>query len=162
MARSHPDLNRIFLGVFAADELGSDRANDKNRALPYALIVNSHPLNHPGQHWHAIFVQEGGGVDFFDSYGIFPPKNVLKYAGRFCPPINFSSWSIQSPIATSCGSYCLQFLLARARGQSMNQFVKKEYSNYSWISNEKRLAKRMRQRFSPYMRPSSRFTSSFI
>ena len=67
MMRQDPVTSSCFLGVFASNELPS-----KIPSYPSGLIANTDPNNKPGQHWVAMFLEEGK-EEFFDSYGL-PPQ----------------------------------------------------------------------------------------
>ena len=51
----------IFLGVFARDKLPSLKKN-------CCLVLNTHTHEKPGEHWLAIYVDENGFGEFFDSF----------------------------------------------------------------------------------------------
>ena len=57
----------VFLNVYAADKLPKDRI-ERDRWL---LVVNFCPSNYRGEHWVAVF-SENGKLEFFDSFGLPP------------------------------------------------------------------------------------------
>ena len=73
MMMQDPVASSCFLGVFASDQLPS-----KISTYPSGLIVNTDPIDKPGQHWVAMYFPNEG-EEFFDSYG-FPPSF---YTNRF-------------------------------------------------------------------------------
>jgi hypothetical protein len=56
--------NKIFLGVFARDELPFQPP------YPSCLIFNTAPREHSGQHWFALYYDQNGKCNFFDPYGM--------------------------------------------------------------------------------------------
>ena len=63
--------------------------------LPCGIIVNTDVHYKPGTHWCAIFFDENGNTDFFDSFG-YPPehyghfiRNFLKQNYRGSLTVNF-------------------------------------------------------------------------
>ena len=64
------DTKKIFLGVFARDEL------PKRVKYPSCFILNTQPRSQEGEHWLAIYFDHKRNCYFFDSYG-----NSPKYFG---------------------------------------------------------------------------------
>ena len=57
----------VFLNVYAADKLPKNRI-ERDR---WILVVNCCPSNYRGEHWGAVF-SENGQLEFFDSFGLPP------------------------------------------------------------------------------------------
>ena len=66
---------RHFDGVFSIDNLPDD---------PRLLVCNTDPSDKPGRHWIAIYVDDDGRVDFFDSFGRRPIHYLERYMNRNC------------------------------------------------------------------------------
>lgn len=123
LARSHPELSKVFYGTVACDKLPSVLM--KEGATAY--IVNTDPHDEPGKHWIALWT-EGNVCEIMDSYalsldvyGTAAPlqewmDRQFKYQMR-------SGKSLQSLFSQSCGDYALMFLVDRAEGRSMNDFL---------------------------------------
>ena len=62
-------LRNSIIGVYAADQLPKGARN-----YPYGFISNTDIHFKRGQHWCAFFQNEGGDLEFFDSYGRSPEK----------------------------------------------------------------------------------------
>ena len=63
----------------------------------------------------------GCRVEYFDSYGRAPSDpRLLHFLGS---KYRYNSIVLQRPLSSSCGYYCLYFLLQRARGVSANEIV---------------------------------------
>ena len=128
------------LGAFPADTLPSPPPPPAS-ANGFGLVVNTDPSTGPGEHWLAVWVQDGNG-EYFDSYAQQqqpPPHPVQLYLGRWAP----GGWrcvldqAVQGPLSTVCGQHCLWFLYQRSRGQpyqppasdeAVNDFVERKFA----------------------------------
>ena len=61
---------KIFVGVFAADELPT------LNTFPCGFVANTDPSTEPGTHWVAFYFPSREKGEFFDSYG-HPPLNIM-------------------------------------------------------------------------------------
>ncbi len=120
----------IFLNVYAADQLPKEKL-DRDRWL---LVCNCCPANRRGEHWVAMFY-ENGTLEFFDSFGL-PIEN---YAGveefiRVQKPSKVISNTIQLQSSESdvCGYYCIYYGYSRADEESMEQVL----NNLSYMSRD--------------------------
>jgi len=87
---------------------------------PECFILNLDPHYKKGSHWIAIYVDQEGQGEFFDTYGRKPHKQLIrKYLRENCPTWTFNKKLIQSPYSSVCGQHCLHFLYHRVRGDSM-------------------------------------------
>ena len=142
LARRDEKLGACFAGVFASDELAALSLARAPR--PTALICNLDPRARPGTHWIALFFGADASADYFCSYGTDPPSFVLDFVRRnTCPPLRYSTYSLQSPLSVACGAWCILFLKARARGRSLRQFTL-DFTHYGWIDNHDALSRRLR------------------
>ena len=130
LAVQFPYLRRYFIGVYSIDTLPK-----KLSSYPAALIINSDPSHLPGQHWVALFVESKCVAEYFDPYGISPIGQIYKFAQRVSSTLIFNKWWIQPPDSSSCGLYCLYFLVARSNGTTFKDFLK-HFKDYDWSSNE--------------------------
>ena len=103
--------NKIFCGVFAADQL------PKLKTFPCGFVANTDPSTEPGMHWVAFYFPSTGKGEFFDSYG-HPPE----YYG-FDEIETWNTRPIQSSWSEVCGQYCIFYLYHKARGYSMSKIV---------------------------------------
>ena len=110
------ELGNVFLGVFARDEIPLH--------LPptFAMVVNTHPSNKPGEHWVAFYVDrnircvEG---EYFDSYGLPPPPDFELLLDRCCLNYKFNRHQLQDYFSFVCGQYCIYYLYHRFHGESL-------------------------------------------
>lgn len=113
-------LNNVFLGVFARDTL-----IQPIMTRPSALIVNTDPLERPGQHWVAMYFDAHGLCNYFDSYGIVPPVEPIfdEYMKKNSVSQTYNNTFLQSLDTAVCGMYCIYFLFHICRGETMKQIV---------------------------------------
>lgn len=99
--------NRVtFLGVFAADMVPKYRSND---SYPLCFIVNTDPVNKPGEHWVAVYADSKSSVEFFDSYGL--PVTAYPHIRGLQNTRSYNTVSLQSLLSQTCGHFCIYFLL---------------------------------------------------
>src|SRR5205809_3879917 len=86
-----------FKGVFSRDELPN-----KPKRIECG-ILNIDDSNGRGSHW-CSFSKRGKDKLYFDSYGLPPPTELLKYLGG---PVYYNSERIQPDNEVFCGHLCL-------------------------------------------------------
>lgn len=118
--RHDPHASRYFLGVFAADTLPRTVTS-----LPAFLIVNSDPISKPGTHWLAMSIDACGKGQFFDSYGERPRVSLHKrFLSRVCKSWTYNHVDLQALDSLVCGHYCVMYILCKAHGYTLSDFVK--------------------------------------
>ena len=121
---------KVFLGVFARDELPQDLK------YPCCFIINTAPRSKPGEHWLALYYNHKGYCDFFDSYGMHPTFfNLENYLNKSSTQWSFNKKRIQG-LSAYCGHYSILFLLFRSRNKLID-FFKNFDLNY--IKNDRKL-----------------------
>lgn len=106
---------------------------DRGRAT--AIIVNTDLCEGVGIHWVAMFIPKKTLrdkyncpiIDFCDSlakqaheYNIF----FSRFLSMHCKQVRNNCVKLQSDTTSICGGWCLKFLDERAKGLSMNKYVK--------------------------------------
>lgn len=71
-------------------------------------IVNLDSYKGIGTHWVAYF-KCGSNVDYYDSFGVPPPTELLKYFGSKCL-VTYNYEQEQKLSQVICGHLCLKFL----------------------------------------------------
>lgn len=115
-AQIHRILRHLpnFQGVYSADML------PKN---PHLLVCNTDESKKPGTHWVAIYINESGIGEFFDSFGRPPDARFERYMNVNCRRWIFNNKQLQSLISTFCGYYCCVFVLLRSRNYDMRKII---------------------------------------
>jgi hypothetical protein len=88
-------------------------------------IINLDKMRGNGTHWTAL-IWDGEEGEYFDSYGMYPPKKVEEMADNGV--LNFSTRCLQALGDQSCGYYCVAFLLSMDRGMRYTEFLDKFHS----------------------------------
>ena len=120
-----------FRGVYAVNTLPA--------RVPYPpalLIVNSDPSNLAGKHWRAIYIDDKGHGEIFDSLAI--PVGPLLEAWINSVTIKWtcSEAAIQSPFAPSCGAFVLHFILHRLSACTLQSYSNTFYTPGLYGRNE--------------------------
>lgn len=126
VVRQDPHADAQFAGVFASDTLPRTL-----KCKPALLIANLDPISKPGSHWVAIRIGCDGKGEYFDSYGLPPyvPK-LRRYLDRKCRSWRYNTVDLQALNSTVCGQYCAMFVLFRAHGYTMQNFVNKYFTEH--------------------------------
>jgi len=112
-------LKLPFNGVFSKDML----KNLKNGN--YIINMENEKDGH-GSHWVA-FTYNNGDITYFDSFGLYPPIEVMQQAKG---EIIYNSKQIQDMGSTACGWYCIGFIKNSYKTPTMNDEAKlKRYIN---------------------------------
>ena len=91
---------RLDGGVVMKDQLGTKKKN-------YTIINLESSSMGNGTHWTCLMHQKAGWF-FFDSYGVPPSQEIIKYVNQFADePFAYNSYQIQHYDSTFCGWYCL-------------------------------------------------------
>lgn len=116
-------VSRTYAGCHAMDQLP---VIDK---LPCAMVVNSDSSDKPGTHWLAIYFDELGQCEFFDTFGlsetVYDTNNELKsYLTQFSRDIWRMYNPIQSATSDACGHFCVFFIVHRIHNIPANDIVR--------------------------------------
>ena len=95
---------------------------------PNAIVCNTHDTDQPGEHWIAMYVDSKRHGDYFDPYGPEPQHiEFTNFMNEHCSEWAPNDRTLQSPMSTVCGQYCVAFLLLRCRNVSMHAFTRLYY-----------------------------------
>ncbi len=115
--KEDPYTSKLLCGVFAKDEL------PKTLVYPCLWVVNNQPSSKEGEHWTcAYFTAEAKG-EYFDSYGLCPQGTLKKYMEDHTASWKWNGTRLQGLLASSCGPFCLFYLLHRSRDISMRDII---------------------------------------
>lgn len=109
---------QIFRGTFALDTLPAKPFHKH----PCAYVCNNKKRRTKGQHWLAFFIPKIGNPEFFDSYGRKPQKEFKHFLG---PEYKHNVKSLQNCFSSTCGQFCIYFIVNRSRGISYRTIVQK-------------------------------------
>lgn len=116
-----PFTSECFQGVLASNHLPATI-----KRLPACFVINTDPSWKAGSHWLALYFDKNGNAEFFDSYG----KELKNYPFLYdfvhrhtfnCKQHNFQ---LQGSFSSTCGQFCIYFLLWRVRGITYEQILR--------------------------------------
>jgi len=97
-----------FRGVFAIDTL--PKRIFKNESG----VINYDKMSGPGTHWVCYYNSpKYQYVEYFDSFGISPSKEIVNYLETSDKNIMYNSSQIQSNDSVLCGYYCINYIRER-------------------------------------------------
>ena len=144
LARSQPKLSCVFYGTVPCDRLPRTLPHEG----PTTCIVNTDPHDEPGKHWIAIWT-EGNVSEVMDSYGL--PLEVYGTTGPIAEWLHrhfkyqlHNGQSLQSLFSQSCGDYALMYLIDRAEGRSMQQFLNR-FKRNDYVNNDHKVGEMLRR-----------------
>ena len=118
------DLNKklqnvkCFVGSFPRDKI------PRVKSLPAALIMNTDTSTQPGEHWVAVYINEDGIGEYFDSFGLKPLfREIVEYLDNNCKEWYYNNVTIQGLTSITCGQYCVLFVYLRSIGISLCQII---------------------------------------
>ena len=97
-----------FRGIYSRDAL-PDRIKRNEVG-----IINLDLQIGPGTHWVA-YRNSKNGAEYFDSFGLIMPNEVMKYLRTSGKQIFYSGDEIQERDSVLCGYWCLYYLTERQR-----------------------------------------------
>lgn len=103
-----------FRGVFPRDLLFKHGKVLPNRNNSY--VCNTACKESPGEHWIAIYIDNEGIGEYFDSYGLFPNETFACFLESNCVSWTRSIIQLQNPLTTVCGQYCIFWLYSKGLG----------------------------------------------
>ena len=134
LGKGDEKLKPYFKGTMGCDELPLQ----PERIEPQAYIVNTDPSNLPGQHWLGIWT-ENDTCEIMDSYGVplttFTDITPLLVWLNQWNHVRRNRQTIQSIRTASCGDYALVYLMFKARGHSLDDFLS-HFSKTDYVGND--------------------------
>lgn len=108
----------FFRGCFPADRI--PYLND----FPYCMVVNTDCAGSPGTHWTALYVDSANHIEYYDSFGAWPPPlEISEYLDKF-KFVKLNQLKLQSDRAASCGRHVIYFLRRRCSGLAFSEIIK--------------------------------------
>jgi len=105
-----------YLGTFCSDNI------PKSKRTIYGFICNTQPCSKRGEHWVALYVDDGDAF-YFDSFGLPPlSTDLYDYIIKYNLRMSYSNFILQHPSSINCGEYCIAFLEHMYLGKPLSQF----------------------------------------
>ena len=145
LATADAILKLYFYGTVACDRLQSHPIKTE----PPEYIVNTDPHYRGGRHWLALWTPSRDVCEVMDSYALplesyastEPLQDWLKSQWKH---VIYSEQSLQSIYSKSCGDYALFYLKDRARGQSMNEFLRR-FLKHHYVNNDHKVGQMLKK-----------------
>lgn len=116
-----PRAKHFFRGVYPSDVLVSVNVDTRH---PSAYVINYDTSTKPGTHWVVCwFAGKHNTAEYFDSYGLAPPPLIKTFLRKHATSIRCNQRLIQSPLSTTCGYYCIYYVMKKARGYILSRLL---------------------------------------
>ena len=145
LAKADALLKPYFYGTVACDRLPSRPI----KKVPRGYIVNTDPHDRPGRHWLALWTHSGNVCEVMDSYALplesYETTDLLQdWLKSQWKYVIYNGQSLQSIYSKSCGNYALFYLKDRAKGQSMNEFLRR-FSKHGYVNNDHKVGQMLKK-----------------
>ncbi len=107
-----------FKGVFARDKLPQGHLQ-----WPCALVLNTDPAHKPGEHWVAVYIDRDGLGEYFDSFGLDPPKVFASFLNSNTLKWTCNKVKLQDLLTSACGYFCAYYLLFHSEGTTLAEIL---------------------------------------
>lgn len=103
------------------------------------MVVNTDPSEKDGKHWVAFFIKDKNTIEYFDTFGCWPPKNnsLYDYITENFQNIVYNKLKIQANYEDACGPYCIYFLWNRCKSRPFNEITNELKNNRFSASSAK-------------------------
>ena len=109
--------NKIFKGVYPKDLLPTVE-------YPGGYVVNTDPSSSFGEPWVAMFFNNEGSAEYFDSYGLHPIVHGLEdFMDSYSSSWIHNSKTLQSFVSQVWGHYIVYYILFRLRSCSLPEIL---------------------------------------
>ena len=107
-----------FHGVFSRDTLPIIKS------YPASLIANVDTHDLKGSHWIAIYINNDGFGEYFDSYGL-PPLyfEFLDFLQKYTKKFIWNKIALQCTSCITCGHYSIVYIVLRSQDISYKNFI---------------------------------------
>jgi len=133
--------NPSFGGVYSKDELKT-RSPDSR-----FYVVNLEDFNDgDGSHWVLVYDVHPREIYYFDSYGLFPPPEIVEFMKKsrdsFGRPKRrfWSDAQYQTVESTQCGFYVIYVINLLQKGYEFKDIIKRSFSETNLTQNERLLS----------------------
>ena len=118
-----------YIGTIMSDEVDGYKP-DKN----VCAVINLQPKSMQGSHWTS-FAVIGSKSYYFDSYGVGPPQNLIKYLKssndyeKNNPTIHCNAIVVQHTGNTNCGALSIFVIYYLSKGLDFDHIIKYLYQH---------------------------------
>ena len=91
--------SRNVKDVYALDEI----KRIKQTSFPSAYVFNLDPSYKPGVYWVAVYIDRKGLLEYYDSLGRPPPREIKEFLITYTESWNYNHAPVQELYSTTCG-----------------------------------------------------------
>lgn len=110
------DRDKGFNGIYPKDIMPRNLKPNK------FYIFNLDDADGGGTHWTCLYCRKKR-IDYFDSFGVRPPVNIMNLIEKANRPSFFNAFQIQDIDSALCGYYCIFFIEQMKNKRSMVDIV---------------------------------------
>ncbi len=101
-----------FGGVFPSDQIPNVEIDNHMKCF----VINTDDSSQSGSHWVAVIFEPHQSI-YFDSYGLKPfVPSIKQFVGD---NYKYNAKQLQHPLSTTCGEWCIFFILTYITGHSL-------------------------------------------
>ena len=124
--------SRTFKGVYALDEI----EHIKQRCFPSAYVFNLDPSYKPAVHWVAVYIDRRGLVEYFDSFGRPPLREIKDFFYTYAESWNYNHVPVQELYSMTCGQFVVFYVYQRCSGLTLESIIEKYFKPHAKITND--------------------------
>ena len=135
-----PPLTNIQLAALLPDAviLSYDQIPTRVECLPASYIFNTDKSDEAGTHWISIFFDGERRCQYFCPLATEPYGDFYDFVEKNSREAFYNKTTVQAPLSSLCGYYCVYHLAHAARGYSLTDVVNR-FSPTDWPKNEKKV-----------------------
>ena len=135
-----PPLTNIQLAALLPNAmiLSYDQIPTRVECLPASYIFNTDKSDEAGTHWISIFFDGERRCQYFCPLATEPYGDFYDFVEKNSREAFYNKTTVQAPLSSLCGYYCVYHLAHAARGYSLTDVVNR-FSPTDWSKNEKKV-----------------------
>ena len=135
-----PPLTNIQLAALLPNAviLSYDQIPTRVECLPASYIFNTDKSDEAGTHWISIFFDGERRCQYFCPLATEPYGDFYDFVEKNSREAFYNKTTVQAPLSSLCGYYCVYHLAHAARGYSLTDVVNR-FSPTDWQKNEKKV-----------------------
>ena len=135
-----PPLTNIQLAALLPDVmiLSYDQIPTRVERLPASYIFNTDKSDEAGTHWISIFFDGERRCQYFCPLATEPYGDFYDFVEKNSREAFYNKTTVQAPLSSLCGYYCVYHLAHAARGYSLSDVVCR-FSPIDWQKNDRKV-----------------------
>ena len=108
----------------------------KQKSFPSAYVFNLDPSYKPVSHWVAVYIDRNGLLEYFDSFGHPPPREIKDFLSTYAENWNRNHVPVQELYSTTCGQFVVFYIYQRCSGLTLESIIRKYLKLHAKIMND--------------------------